>query len=302
VTRRPASRRPPKLDDPARERAHEEPKGPTARERLKTAHVAGRSTRFGRDEVVTIMRRLVEGDARVRLGLPPFRALTMEHVELAVTEIFGWKGDGPRARLAPACTLDGFTAARNRVREVARAGGSLAFATGRPASLLKLYGALAAMAVDEGGTVLENTESGVVGPGGRRLWWIDGVAVLTDHESLLADHGTDAADELLFTLPRPTLVVADRSFAGVALAQGLEVVAFADIDALALAVAAWRGLPARIVPLDERRPPQAYSPLIELVGEIAPLGSDIGLADLPVLEAAETLPSTVLSSGPSPAQ
>ena len=108
VTRRPASRRPPKLDDPARDRAPEPPKGPTARERLKTAHVSGRSTRYGRDEVVAIMRRLVDGDARVRLGLPPFRGLTMEHVETAVTATFGWKGDGPRARIAPACTLDGF--------------------------------------------------------------------------------------------------------------------------------------------------------------------------------------------------
>ena len=37
-------------------------------------------------------------------------ALTMEQVESAVTATFGWKGDGPRARIAPACTLDGFVA------------------------------------------------------------------------------------------------------------------------------------------------------------------------------------------------
>jgi hypothetical protein len=286
VTRRPASRRPPKLDDPARDRAHEPPKGPTARERLKTAHVSGRSTRYGRDEVVAIMRRLVDGDARVRLGLPPFRGLTMEHVETAVTATFGWKGDGPRARIAPACTLEGFAAARTRVREVARAGGTIAFATGRPASLLTVYRALAAMAVDAGATVLERTESGVVGAGGRRLWWLDRVAVLTDHESLLGDTGagTEAAEELLFTLPRPTLVVADRSFAGVSLAQGIEVVAFADLDAVALAVAAWRGGGARIVPLDERRPPQAYSPLVEQVSEGLDDEADLGLAGLPVLD------------------
>jgi len=291
MTRRPASRRPPKLEDPALDRTHETPKGPSTRDRLKTGHVSGRSTRFGRDEVVTIMRRLVEGDARVRLGLPPFRELTIEQVESAVTATFGWKGDGTRARIAPACTIDGFIAARTRIREVAHAGGTLAFATGRPASLLKLYGALAAMAVSEGATVLEHTESGVVGPGGRRLWWIDRVAVLTDHESLLADHGTDAADELLFALPRPTLVVADRSFAGVALAHGLEVVAFADIDAVALAVAAWRGLAARIVPLDQCRPPQAYSPLVELVTERTPPEPDFGLADLSVVDEDASIPS-----------
>jgi hypothetical protein len=293
VTRRPASRRPPKLEDPARDRAAEPPKGPTARERLKAAHVSGRSTRFGRDEVIALMRRLVDGDPRVRFGLPPFHALTMEHVETAVTETYGWTGDGPRARIAPSRTLQGFAAACTRVREVARAGGSIAFATGRPASLLTVYRALATMAVEAGATVLERTESGVVNPGGRRLWWLDRVAVLTDHESLLADTGagTDAAEELLFTLPRPTLVVADRAFAGVALAQGIEVVAFADLDALALAVAAWRGGGARIVPLDERRPPQAYSPLVETIPEAPAEPGDLWLAGLPVLDDEAILPS-----------
>jgi hypothetical protein len=132
--------------------------------------------------------------------------------------------------------------------------------------------------------VLEHTESGVIGPRGSRLWWVDRVAVLTDHESLLGDQGTDAADELLFTLPRPALVVADRSFAGVAAAQGIEVVAFADLDAVALAVAAWRGLAVRIVPLSQHRPPQAYSPLVELVDERTTALPDFGLAELPVVE------------------
>ena len=139
--------------------------------------------------------------------------------------------------------------------------------------------------------MLEHTESGVIGPRGRRLWWVDRVAVLTDHESLLGDQGTDAADELLFTLPRPTLVVADRSFAGVAAAQGVEVVAFADLDAVALAVAAWRGLAVRIVPLSQHRPPQAYSPLVELVPECAAAVPDFGLAELPIVDDDATIPS-----------
>ena len=79
-----------------------------------------------------------------------------------------------------------------------------------------------------------------------------------------------AAEELLFTLGHPDLVVADRTFAGHALACGLEVVAFAGLDALALAVAAWRGLAVRVVPLDERRPPGAYEPLVELLDQLHP--------------------------------
>ena len=48
---------------------------------------------------------------------------------------------------------------------------------------------------------------------------------------------------------------------------------FADFDAIALAVASWRGMAVRVVPLDEHGAPQAYAPLLELLGEavVAPV-------------------------------
>jgi hypothetical protein len=55
----------------------------------------------------------------------------------------------------------------------------------------------------------------------------------------------------------------------VASASGLEVVAFADLDAVALAVAAWQGRALRIVPLDDRRPPTAYAGLLDLLESLA---------------------------------
>jgi len=58
----------------------------------------------------------------------------------------------------------------------------------------------------------------------------------------------------------------------VALNAGFEVVAFADLDAMALAVAAHRGRALRIVPLDERRPPAAYDPLRSRLEELASAG------------------------------
>ena len=192
----------------------------------------------------------------------------MDHVETAVTVTFGWKGDGP---LRVSCLHARSKDSRRRARACARSraeAARIAFATGRPASLLTVYRALGGDGRRRRRAPCSSTRSREWSAGAvDRLWWLDRVAVLTDHESLLADTGagTEAAEELLFTLPRPTLVVADRSFAGVALAQGIEVVAFADLDAVALAVAAWRGGGARIVPLDDRRPPQAYSPLVELV-------------------------------------
>ena len=84
--------------------------------------------------------------------------------------------------------------------------------------------------------------------------WVDKVAVLTDGAALLGDDSVDAAQEWLFTLARPDLVVCDRTYAGVAVAGGLEVVAFADLDAVALAVAAWQGRGVRIVPARRAAP------------------------------------------------
>ena len=81
-----------------------------------------------------------------------------------------------------------------------------------------------------GADVLAADETGVVGLSGRRVRWIDKVAVLTDGAALLGDDSVDAANEWLFTLARPDLVVCDRTYAGVAVATGLEVVAFADLD------------------------------------------------------------------------
>lgn len=269
MTRRPKSRLPRKLPDHPRERAVPAPKEPSRRDRLRDAHVAGRSTRFSRDDVTAMTRALVRGDRAARLGLPPFSGLTEEHVAAATALVFGWDGHGARARIDPNRTIEGVRSACARIVESAQRGGRIAFATSRPASLLGVYRALAATASASGARVLSATQSGPVDRAGRRIWWVDGVAVLSDGESLVAHDSKDAADEMLFVLPEPDLVVADRMFAGTAVSQGHEVVAFADLDAIALAVAAWRGMSVRVVPIDDGRPPATYGPILELLEEVS---------------------------------
>lgn len=273
MTRRNKSKLPPKLPDPVRERAAAPQREDSPREQLKRARVSGRSTEFGREEILGVMRRVERNDARAMLGLARFDALTAEQVRAAVASEFGWIGDGPRARIAPERTVDAFSAACARVLEVARNGGTLAFATSSPASLFTLHRELARCARDAGGRVYDATES--TSFRGRdaersRLRWVDQVAMVTDGRALLGDDVSgNAAEELLFAVGHPDVLVADRTFAGRALSSGLEVIAFADLDAVALAVAAWRGMAIRIVPLDERRPPDAYRPLLRLLGEHA---------------------------------
>jgi hypothetical protein len=87
------------------------------------------------------------------------------------------------------------------------------------------------------------------------------VAVLTDGQALLAHDAVVAGDDWLFAVGRPDLVVADRGFAGAAVRAGVDVIAWADLDAPALAVCAARGRPIVVVPIDEQRPAWAYEPL-----------------------------------------
>ena len=194
---------------------------------------------------------------RARLGLPAFDGLTIDHAAAAAALIFGWDGDGPARVSIPPRTVEGFDAACTRVLEVARGGGRLAFATARPASLLGLHRALAAEASTAGGTVLSATQSAPVDRGGHRIWWIDGVATVTDGESLLADDSRHRAPRSGCSCCRsPTSSSPTTGSPGIAAAVGLEVVAFADLDAMALASPSWRGLrgPGR-PPRRARRPP-----------------------------------------------
>jgi hypothetical protein len=217
--------------------------------------------------VLAIARRVAVGSPRALLGAEPLGELTPAQVTDALRTTYGWEGDGPRARIAASRTVEGFDDACARLLEVARSGMRIAFATARPASLLPLYQDLAAAAATAGADVLDAGESAVFGRG-RRLRWLEHVAVATDGIALLGDDDPAAGEELLFTIARPDLVVADRGFAGVALGAGLEVVAFADLDAAIFAVAAHRGRAVRVVPLDERRPPAAYAPLRDRLAEL----------------------------------
>ena len=188
--------------------------------------------------------------------------------------MYGWNGDGPhRAYRADANDRVFHRRVRAHPRGP-RGGGRIAFATTRPASLLPVYRRLVARAGAAGADVLHADETATFGPTSRRVRWVDKVAVLTDGAALLGDDSVDAAQEWLFTLARPELVVCDRTYAGVAVASGLEAVAFADLDAVALAVAAWQGRGVRVVPLDERRPPRAYTGLLDLLEDLAALPGD----------------------------
>ena len=276
MSRRPRRNRPPRLDaDPAAAFTDEagpaeiaEPRArvPTLRRRVLEARITGPHGNFGRDAVRASIRALVNGDRRAQLGCDGLAGATPDEVRDALVSTHGWDPNAPRAAIDPDCTVAAIESAGLRIAEAAQAGARIAIATARPASLLGLAQFVAAEAAALGARVLVSDRATLDGAGGRELWWIGGVAVLTDGGSLLASDG--AGDDWLFAVGRPDLVVADRAYAGCALRAGCEVVAWADLDAPALSLAAVRGRRILVVPLDERRPAAAY----EVVEDALDLG------------------------------
>lgn len=267
--------RPPRLDDRAGA-GGERPAAPTAPpapdQRVLRARLAGPHERLGVAEVRSIVRRVALGHRDALLGLERFDDVTEGTCEAALRHHWGWRPEGSASWTDPAATVAGWRAGVERILDVARRGGRIAFATGRPASLLPTYARLVRTAVAEGADLAVGTEAGSFSAGGRarcRLWWPEGVAVITDGDALIADAAIAASEELLFSGELPDLVVADRGFAARAVRAGIEVVALGDLDAVALGLTAARGYPLTLVPLQDHRPPAAYAVLAALATEVA---------------------------------
>jgi hypothetical protein len=236
----------------------------TPRARIISSRIAGRHGAVGRRQVEHIIGRLTSGAPDVALGFAA-GPVTRDEAHDALEDLWGWEARAPRAAIDPDRTLAALEQAARRIAEVARAEGRIAFATGRPASLLAVYRAVAVYARALGAEVLRAEAHQVDTRGGRAVCWVDDVAVVTDGASLLADDEVDAAEEWLFALGPPDLVVADQAFAGVAAEAGHETVALADFDSLAMGIAAARGRPVTVVPLQHGRPPSAYRVVTELL-------------------------------------
>jgi hypothetical protein len=236
---------------------------PTLQQVLERSHVAGRASAPGPSE----LRRLVE-----RAAIDRTEPVLLDDAWVAVEKVFGASTAMPR--IDPNLTIAQARRAVTRIVEVAGTGAHVGLATSRPASLLTFYLALARLARISGGEVPDEPDSSplrVDGRSARGLRWVDGVAVVTDGQSLCATRGPEAALEWIFLMSRPALVIADGPYADAALDAGIEVIAPAGLDHCSLAVgpADRRCL---VIPMWTDRAPAAYRPLLEaaLKSAVAP--------------------------------
>jgi hypothetical protein len=247
-----ARNRPPRLDELPRTSPPPPPAPPaTPAELLLRARVAGKAG----DTSPSAVRHAID-----RLDASAPEAWT------AVREVFGARPDD--AFIDVDLTIRAARIAAERIAEVARSGARIAFATAQPASLFGVHAALARLARVAGAEIDDADDVGplrVDGRSGRYLRWVDGVAAVTDGDSLLGTKGRDAADEWLFLAGRPALVVADGPFAVAASEARLDVVAFGGLDRVELALPAARAQGCIVVPVHGGRPARAYAPLVGLL-------------------------------------
>ncbi len=164
--------------------------------------------------------------------------MLLDEAWIAVHAVFGATIADPR--IDPELTIAAMARAVDRIVEVASTGAHISLATSQPASLITLSLAFARLARSCGADVADDDDSPALrvdGRAARAIRWVDGVAVVTDGQSLCATRGPEAPQEWLFLVPRPALVVADGPFADVAIDAGIEVIALAGLDHCSLASA-----------------------------------------------------------------
>ncbi len=241
------------------------------REYLLETLLAG-PTKTPRSNAVRNVELLAAGDPDKMLGFS-FEDLDPQEVMDAVAALCGCSADlaqrdGP-GYIDPDRTLDELEAMAARLALAARRGERVLLCTGHPTGPLPLYMAVSRALADAGCKVLTPNEGAKFGHDhrGRRLrvLYLDGVGVLSDGAALLHTHSGEPMEAILEAGEPPDLVMADHGFAGAAIARGLEVIGFNDVNDPALAVAKARRTIEVLVPLDDNVPPGLYQPLAEVL-------------------------------------
>jgi hypothetical protein len=237
--------------------------------RLSEAGVAGSRTSHGAENNLRKIGLLLEHDESNTFGMEDLlRDVGFEEAYDAVALQIGNLPDREENRgrgcIDPARTAAGLVEAGERIEAVAGSGGRLIFATGHPGALILYYLGLARWAQELGGDVLTVETRGLF-ERGVSLDWAESVAALGDGASLLHTHDPEPMRDVLRQTGAVDLVVADHGFAGATIAAGIPTVVVMDTNDPAFAVVAGRRADVTVVPMDDNRPLNCYSTVLDVV-------------------------------------
>jgi hypothetical protein len=244
-----------------------------SREELGRHLVASRIAGSVRTPVWDVLRKaqlVAAGDPDHCFGLSGLGRHRPADVLAQVTAQFGWRhsdgeaGDGP-TWIDPELLLDELDRAAERLARAVTGGEHVLFATGHPTGLLGLYQQLC-FAMREGGAKVSRPGDGlafVLGEKRRRIVYVGRVAVLASGANLYHTHHAHPMELVLEQASEVDLVVGDHGWAGAAAERGIDVVAVADVNDPALAMAKAEGRAGVVLGMDDNVLPAAYDPLAD---------------------------------------
>jgi Phosphatase len=243
------------------------------REDLARHLVASRIAGSVRTPVWDVLRKpalIAAGDPEQCFGLSGLQRYTPDEVLAEVTAQFGWRptpgepSDGP-TWIDPELLLAEIDQAAERLARAAAEGEHVLFATGHPTGLLGLYGQVC-VAMREAGAKVSRPGDGLAFSfhgHRRRVLYVGRVAVLASGANLYHTHHAHPMELVLEQAGEVDLVVGDHGWAGAAAERGIDVVAVADINDPALAMAKAEGRARVVLGMDDNVLPAAYDPLAD---------------------------------------
>jgi hypothetical protein len=226
-----------------------------------------------RTQVWDVLRKpamIAAGDPEQCFGLSGLQRYTPEEVLAEVAAQFGWRhtkgepADGP-TWIDPELLLAEIDRAAERLAAAAGEGQHVLFATGHPTGLLGLYQQLCDAMRDAGAKVSRPGDGLAFSFQGhrRRILYVGRVAVLASGANLYHTHHAHPMELVLEQAGEVDLVVGDHGWAGAAAERGIDVVAVADINDPALAMAKAEGRAGVVLGMDDNVLPAAYDPLAD---------------------------------------
>lgn len=247
-----------------------------AREALLQAGITGPHQSHSRTSTLAKIEPLIEGDPDKTFGLSGLNKHSPSEVLGFMAKLTGCPADIDCLdddSIDPDLTIGGIVTAAERLRDHARAGGTLLVATGHPTGMLEHNVRIVDAFAAAGGKIVRPREEEQI-PFKHKpnrffeVRYTGGVACLADWGQLKHTHLSEAMEALLEVEPWPEMVFADHGFAGAAIERGIPTVAVMDINDHALAVAWGEGRDVTIVPLDDNRAPRLYEPAWRLFEQI----------------------------------
>ena len=240
--------------------------------RLLKARITGLHTSHTRQNAISKLHALVEGDPDGAFGLSGMEDLDPRDVLGYLSELTGCSNDlddlAGWDTIDPDKTVAGIVAAAERLKEAAAQGRTLLTCTGHPTGMLEHNIRVVDAYRRAGGkpVVLREEEEFPVGHKGKvaQVRYAGAVGCLADWGALKHTHMPTAMEVLLEEQPWPDIVFADHGFAGAAIERGIPTIAVMDINDPALAAAWGLGRDVTIIPMDDNRPQRLYSPSWEV--------------------------------------